>query len=91
MVFVLNAGAQKLNVEVNSRAENKHFWKSSWITHPQASRTDYGVFHLRNEIILDEVPDSFIIYISAEPRYRLYGNGQPVAFGPARGTLIYWR
>ncbi len=91
LVLVLKTGAQELNVEINSRAGKKHFWKSSWITHPQASRTDYGVFHLRNEIILDEVPDSFIIHISADPRYRLYVNGKSVAFGPARGTLIYWR
>ncbi len=91
VLFSLNTGAQELNVAMNTRAEKKHFWKASWITHPQASKTDYGVFHLRNEIRLNEVPDSFIIHVSADPRYRLYVNGQSVAFGPARGTLLYWR
>ena len=90
-MFILSTGAQELNVEINTRTKKKHFWKSSWITHPHASKTDYGVFHLRNEINLEEVPDTFIIYVSADPRYRLYVNGQSVAFGPARGTLLYWR
>ncbi len=67
------------------------FWSASWISHPSASLTDYGVFLFRKPISLDKVPSSFVIHVSADNRYRLLINGNSVGVGPARGDLNHWR
>jgi alpha-L-rhamnosidase len=66
-------------------------WDARWIMHPTASNTDYGVFHFRHTFELDQVPDSFIIHVSGDTRYRLFINGRPVAKGPAAGDSHNWR
>ena len=66
-------------------------WDARWIMHPSVSNTDFGVFHFRRSIDLSEVPDSFIIHVSGDTRYRLYINGQSVAKGPAVGDNHNWR
>lgn len=63
----------------------KHVWKSSWIAHPTASQTDYGVFLFQREFRLSKVPEHFTIYVSADNRYKLYVNGEYAGTGPARG------
>lgn len=67
------------------------FWEAHWITHPTASANDYGVYHFRKTIVLEGKPDSFIIHVSADNRYKLYVNGTEVCLGPARGDLQHWR
>jgi len=89
--FIINVSGQENKYNFNSPAGHKHYWESSWIMHPTASVYDYGVFHFRNMLELDKVPDKFIVHVSADPRYRLYVNGVSVAFGPARGTIWFWR
>jgi alpha-L-rhamnosidase len=65
-------------------------WNAQWITHPTESLLDYGVFHFRKDFELKEQPKEFIINISADNRYRLFVNGEPVCFGPARADLEHW-
>ncbi len=92
LIFPCLVFSQERNVPVNVDWDNeRHAWESSWITHPTSSVFDYGVFHFRNSFSLDKVPDSAIVYVSADNRYRLFINGTEVSFGPARGTLEYWR
>ena len=94
--FVLLAGIslnaqespQRINIDWD---HERHIWDAWWITHPTASRLDYGVFHFRKSFEIDEVPDSLIIYVSADNRYRLWINGKPAGMGPARGSTAYWR
>ena len=66
-------------------------WSARWIAHPIASLTDYGVYHFRHAFTLPTAPDSFVVHVSADNRYRLFVNGTPVGFGPARGDLLHWR
>lgn len=75
--------------KINPSIINSH-WKAGWITHPTESVLDYGVFHFRKNFDLKEKPAEFIIHISADNRYRLFVNGTPVCFGPARGDLKHW-
>jgi len=75
--------------KINPKILTNH-WKAQWITHPTESALDYGVFHFRKNFQLESVPAEFIIHISADNRYRLFVNGQPVCFGPARGDLAHW-
>jgi alpha-L-rhamnosidase len=65
-------------------------WNAQWISHPMESLLDYGVFHFRKDFELKDHPKEFIINISADNRYRLYVNGKPVCFGPARADLEHW-
>ena len=65
-------------------------WSSRWISCPNESLYDYGVFHFRKTFELNEQPGSYIINISADNRYRLFVNGHPVCWGPARGDISHW-
>lgn len=66
-------------------------WAASWITPPGQSTREYGVHHFRKTFELGTAPDSFIVNLSADNRYRLFVNGVPVHIGPARGDLHHWR
>jgi alpha-L-rhamnosidase len=65
-------------------------WKAKWIVPQDSSLTKYGVYLFRNSVNLSEVPVEFNIQVSADNRYRLFVNGNPVGFGPARGDLNHW-
>ncbi|MEN8228379.1 MAG: alpha-L-rhamnosidase N-terminal domain-containing protein [Bacteroidota bacterium] len=81
----------KWNHEGKDFSQLKHTWRAKWITHPTESTLDYGVFLFRRSFRLDRKPDKYIIYVSADNRYRLYVNGEKVSMGPARGDLLNWR
>ena len=87
--------AQESQVMTNQEGKNisslKHAWAAQWITHPTASTLDYGVFNFRRNFTLDTAPKSFIIYISADNRYRLFVNGTYICEGPSRGDIGHWR
>jgi hypothetical protein len=76
-------------------------WKALWITVPVASMNifsgatdpslkDYGVYKFRKSFEIAERPGSFVVYVSADNRYKLFVNGQMVSLGPARGDLTHW-
>src|SRR5664279_5517827 len=65
-------------------------WKASWIAVPGETTTGYGVYLFRKSVNLTVKPDSFIIHISADNRYKLFINEQQVSLGPARGDLDHW-
>ena len=77
------------NMHVNAQLMTGS-WTSYWISCPNISPRDYGVFHFRKSFNLPNVPDKFIIHVSADNRYRLYVNGNPICTGPARGDLYNW-
>ena len=65
-------------------------WKAQWITVPDESDRNYGVYHFRKNIQLDAKPASFVVHVSADNRYKLYVNQTLVSLGPARGDTYYW-
>ena len=67
-----------------------NYWKASWISCPAISQRAYGVYHFRKKINLNNKPDTFLIHLSADNRYRFFVNGEPVCSGPARGDLAHW-
>ncbi len=83
--------AQESTVTKNHQGKDfsmlKHAWKAQWITHPTASTLDYGVFLFRRTFKLEEKPNKFIVYVSADNRYRLFVNGEQVCFGPSVGDI----
>lgn len=66
-------------------------WSAQWIAHPTISVHEYGIYHFRKSFSLEKKPESFIVHVSADNRYRLFINGHPISEGPARGDLWHWR
>jgi hypothetical protein len=62
-----------------------------WIFPPGATGHEFGVFHFRRVFELDVRPSSFVVHVSADNRYRLFINGEPVSSGPQRSDLMHWR
>jgi hypothetical protein len=62
-----------------------------WIFHPGVPRDQYGVFHFRRVVTLENAPETFVAHVSADNRYRFFVNGQQVAAGPQRSDLMHWR
>ena len=65
-------------------------WNSDWIAAPFDPGNGYGVYYFRKSIELASKPTSFIIYVSADNRYKLYVNDTLVSLGPARGDTYFW-
>src|SRR5689334_628384 len=66
-------------------------WTARWISPPGSSPYDYGVYHFRRTFALKATPPAFLVHVTADNRYRLYVNGKPAGWGPARGDLYHWR
>lgn len=95
LLFSYASVAQESKVKINYEGKDvtslKHAWAAQWITHPTSSTLDYNVFLFRREFELEKKPNQFIIYVSADNRYKLFVNGKKVAMGPARGDINNWR
>ncbi len=65
-------------------------WNASWIAVPEQSPSGYGVYLFRKTISLDSPPDTYIVNVSADNRYKLFVNEKQVSLGPARGDLNHW-
>jgi alpha-L-rhamnosidase len=83
-----NLFAQQVT-EINSELLCKP-WTAKWISYPDNSNSEYGVYLFRKEILIKTKPDKFIIHVSADNRYKLYINGLYVCNGPARSYLFKW-
>jgi alpha-L-rhamnosidase len=68
----------------------KGSWSATWIKHPESQGREYGIYHFRKTLTLIEKPNTYIINVTADNRYRLFVNGHPVCSGPARGDLYNW-
>lgn len=86
----LTAQENQNKVNTNDWNNLRHSWKSWWISHPASSLLDYGVFHYRKTFDLKEVPDRFVVHVSADNRYSLYVNGTFVCEGPVKSDFLHW-
>src|SRR6056297_458340 len=60
---------------------------AEWITMPDIQGNEYVVYYFRKTIRMDELPEKFIVHVSADNRYRLFVNGKQLCWGPAVGDL----
>jgi len=89
-LFVFNACLTKSAYgQVATTAGNKP-WNAQWISPPNITGTEYGVYYYRKTIDLPAKPSTFKIHVSADNRYKLYVNGALVSLGPARCDTYYW-
>lgn len=65
-------------------------WNADWISAQNDDGMQYGVFYFRKNFQLDTKPASFVVYVSADNRYKLYVNGKLISLGPVRGDLNYY-
>lgn len=63
---------------------------SRWVGHSYDPLQDLGVFAFSLHPNLESVPESLLVKLSADNRYKLYVNGEMVAFGPQRGDVRHW-
>ncbi len=71
---------------------------ASWIAPAGVPGDSFTVFHARRTFELKTVPARFVVHVSADNRYRLYVNGDDVAYlynrvssGPQRSDVTHWR
>ncbi len=62
-----------------------------WISHPDFSNSEFGVYLFAKNINISDIQENTIIKVSADNRYRLFVNQQEVGFGPAIGDLENWK
>ena len=62
-----------------------------WITHPATRGSDQAVVLFRRDFRLDDMPEFFEVDVSADNHFRLYLNGEWVAFGPQLGDVPHYR
>lgn len=75
----------KINKEILGKP-----WTASWIYNTEGPVCDFGVFHFRKKLHLKQVPESFVVHVSADNRYHFLVNGQSVCRGPCRGDMNRW-
>lgn len=83
--FSLHITAQNISKDILNKR-----WDAYWITVPNAPTHDYGVYHFRKSFSIGNVPDSFVVHVSADNRYKLFVNGTMVSLGPGRADLFHW-
>lgn len=66
-------------------------WNAFWISHPEIEPASYSVVHFRKQFVVTEIPERFIVHVTADNRYRLYLNGSFVCMGPQASDVRNWR
>ena len=62
-------------------------WRASYAWSPDWGGPGLTVRRFRRHFVLSGAPEQFLAYVSADSRYRLWVNGEPVGRGPLKGTL----
>ncbi|MDZ7725301.1 MAG: hypothetical protein U5R06_21405 [candidate division KSB1 bacterium] len=88
--FICSTGLYAENPFIADPADLNNPDVADWIVHPEYDGDDAGVFYFRKRFALRSEPDSFVLHISADNRYKLYVNGSYIGFGPAVGDLHHW-
>jgi alpha-L-rhamnosidase len=65
-------------------------WDAEWITVPGAGEDDAGLYLFRKTLSLNVAPDTFVVYVSGDNRFKLYVNEELVSIGPALGDIEHW-
>src|SRR6266568_1240607 len=68
----------------------KGLWKAQWITSPNAPQRDSVVLHFRKVFEITQVPEHFVVHVSADNQFLLCANQREVGRGPAQSELAHW-
>jgi alpha-L-rhamnosidase len=89
-IFLLLQLFSKIAAQQPSEKIINYRWKAEWIAPQNVNLKDFGVYHFRKNFDLVQKPNSFIINVSGDNRYRIFVNGNYIGAGPARGDLMHW-
>ncbi|MDO6808523.1 hypothetical protein Q4603_07875 [Zobellia galactanivorans] len=65
--------------------------KANWVSHPDIQGGEDRIVLFRNEWMVDDPSEAFIINISADNHYFLYVNGNLVTHGPQLSDIRHWK
>ncbi len=74
-----------MTLVLDSQVEGR--WRASYGWSVKRGGPGLTVRRFRCRLVLPSAPGEFLVYVSADSRYRLWVNGQPVGRGPLKGTL----
>src|SRR5262249_23993564 len=66
-------------------------WAAQWIACPSAPQRDAAVFHFAKIIELPDLPNEFVVQVSADNRFVWFVNGARVGEGPSNSDLSHWK
>ena len=89
--FFLSAFKLSINAQSTGPIIKPKPWDAYWLSSSEVTPHEYAVQYFRKEISLSVKPESFIIHVSADNRYKLYVNGSLVSLGPARSEIYHWQ
>jgi hypothetical protein len=69
----------------------KGLWKAQWITSLGTPQRDAVVLHFRKIFEISQVPEHFVVHVSADNQFLLSVNQHDAGRGPAHGDLADWR
>ena len=69
----------------------KGLWKAQWITSPSAPLRDSVVLRFRKVFEIPQIPEHFVVQVSADSQFILCVNQHEVGRGPARSDLAHWK
>lgn len=88
LILLLFCAAQTLLGQSDATPTEK--WSPNWITMPNVDLEEAGLYLFRKSFRLEQVPNEFEIFISADNRYKLFVNGTLVSLGPNWGDIEHW-
>src|SRR5437763_14461468 len=66
-------------------------WKAQWISAPNAPQRDSVVLHFRKAFEITQVPEHFVVHVSADKQFLLCINQHESGRGPALSDLAHWK
>ena len=85
LMFTMNARPQ---LAPEARAG---LWRAQWITSSKVPERDAAVLQFRKVFELEQVPQRFVVHVSADNQFLLNANQRDVGRGPARSDLAHWK
>jgi alpha-L-rhamnosidase len=90
-LIVLAAFSCAVCAHSQSNQNSAEPWNAEWITASDAPQKDQVVLHFRKIIELDQIPQHFLVNVSADNQFLFYVNRKRVGSGPSRSDLAHWR
>jgi alpha-L-rhamnosidase len=73
-----------------SNTRNRGHWRARYAWSRLQRHWGLTVCYFRKRFEIYNLPESFIVYVTADSRYKLWVNGQLVGRGPLKGTLEHY-
>lgn len=87
-LFIVEALTASAQLPPNAQ---QGLWHAQWITCATAPQRDVTVLHFRKGFELSQVPEHFMVHVSADNRFILSVNQHEIGRGPALSDLGHWK